>query len=131
MDQRDIEIILGRLVKIGTVTDVDQMRHMVRVKFQNEDDTSGWLYVVQHNATAIAVKPDGVHDHTTISDTGHSHTGAGGSGYHSHTVSEEPNHNHDGTVTTWWMPNINDTVLVLYLPLMDSDGFILGGIAHG
>ena len=29
---------------------------------------------------------------------------------------------------TWWMPKVNDQVLVLYLPVFNSDGFILGGI---
>ncbi len=27
-----------------------------------------------------------------------------------------------------WLPKINDTVLVLYLPIRDGDGFILGGV---
>jgi len=27
-----------------------------------------------------------------------------------------------------WMPNVNDTVLVIYLPIFNADGFILGGI---
>ena len=29
---------------------------------------------------------------------------------------------------TYWMPKVNDTVLVLYLPVRDGDGYILGGI---
>lgn len=27
-----------------------------------------------------------------------------------------------------WMPKVNDQVLVLYLPVFNGDGFILGGI---
>lgn len=27
-----------------------------------------------------------------------------------------------------WMPAVNDTVLVLYLPVFNADGFILGAI---
>lgn len=27
-----------------------------------------------------------------------------------------------------WMPKVNDTVLVAYLPIFNSDGFVLGGI---
>ncbi|MEN6437013.1 MAG: hypothetical protein ABFD97_00350 [Syntrophobacter sp.] len=27
-----------------------------------------------------------------------------------------------------WMPSINDTVVVLYLPVFNGDGFILGAI---
>ena len=27
-----------------------------------------------------------------------------------------------------WMPLVNDTVLTLYLPVFNGDGFVLGGI---
>lgn len=27
-----------------------------------------------------------------------------------------------------WMPKVNDTVLVVYLPVFNSDGFVIGGI---
>ena len=27
-----------------------------------------------------------------------------------------------------WMPHVNDTVLVLYLPVFNADGFVLGGL---
>ena len=27
-----------------------------------------------------------------------------------------------------WFPNINDTVVVLYIPVRDSDGYVIGGI---
>ena len=30
--------------------------------------------------------------------------------------------------STYWMPKINDTVLCLYLPVFNADGFILGGL---
>lgn len=42
-------------------------------------------------------------------------------------VKESNGHDHDATVT-YWMPSINDTVLVLYLPVFNGDGFILGVI---
>lgn len=29
---------------------------------------------------------------------------------------------------TPWMPKVNDTVLVVYLPIFNSDGFVIGGI---
>ena len=37
------------------------------------------------------------------------------------------NHKHDLTIKPW-MPKVNDTVLTLYLPVFNGDGFVLGGI---
>lgn len=34
----------------------------------------------------------------------------------------------DYNVPQPWMPKVNDQVLVLYLPVFNGDGFILGGI---
>jgi len=36
-------------------------------------------------------------------------------------------HQHDLTIKPW-MPLVNDTVLTLYLPVFNGDGFVLGGI---
>ena len=114
----DFEKILAGLVRIGTVTDADQVKHMARVKFQGEGITSGWLYVLQHSSAGVYIEPDGKHTHS-ISDT---YTGGG-------SASTEPNHDHlPGSHVTSWMPKVNETVLVIYLPTMDADGFILGGI---
>ena len=37
------------------------------------------------------------------------------------------NHQHKSHVV-WWLPAIDDTVVCLYLPCFNSDGFVLGGI---
>lgn len=74
----DNEKILRNLVRIGTVTAVDQKKHRARAKFQDSGITSDWLYIVQ----------------------------TGGA----------------------WMPKVNDTVLILYLPVFNGDGFVLGVI---
>ena len=42
-------------------------------------------------------------------------------------VSKTEGHAHEGS-TTYWMPAINDRVLVLYIPVFNGDGFILGAI---
>jgi phage baseplate assembly protein gpV len=111
---------LERLVQIGTVEALDETNKKARVKHQNTGIISDWLYVVQHPAMGVAVKEDGKHTHT-ITDT---YSGGG-------SASEVPNHKHTGTVTTSWMPKINDTVLVIYLPVFNSDGFIIGKIGGG
>lgn len=114
----DFEKILTGLVRVGTVTNIDAGKRMARVKFQGEDMTSGWLYVVQHFAADMFIIPDAKHNHP-VHDT---YTGGG-------TSEDYPAHNHlPGSYLTYWMPKINDTVLVLYLPVWNGDGFILGGI---
>ena len=43
----DMETI-DRLILAGTVMDLDEGNHRVRVIYQDEKDRSGWLYVLQH-----------------------------------------------------------------------------------
>lgn len=111
----DIRNILAGLVRIGTVTVTDGTK--CRVKFQDTDMTSGWLPVLQRNGGGVSVASDGGHGHEVV-DT---YTGGG-------TATPVAGHTHSGTVTGIWMPKINDTVLVLYLPVEQGDGFVLGGI---
>lgn len=114
----DIEKILSRLIQTGTVTAVDGGKRLARVKFKDTGITSGWLYVVQHYAANLYIEPDAEHTHI-ITDT---YTGGG-------SASTYPAHDHlPGSHLTYWMPKVNDRVLVVYLPVDDSDGFILGGI---
>ena len=77
MDE-DAARILDGLVRLGTVSDVDAGRCMVRLLSQSENMTSGWLYVLQRGSV--------------------------------------------------WMPKINDTVLAVFLPVYDGDGFVIGGV---
>lgn len=39
---------------------------------------------------------------------------------------------HDGSESSarasFWIPSVNDTVLVVYLPAFNSEGFVIGGI---
>ena len=92
---------LGRLVRIGTVTSVNNDKRTARVKFQDTNNSSGELYV-------LASRP-------YIPDyEGPQQTEEGGK------LKIKP-----------WMPKVNAVVLVLYLPVenMESaDGYILGEI---
>lgn len=74
----DTARLLEGLVRIGTVSDTDAEHGMLRLLYQSENITSGWLYVLQRGDQ--------------------------------------------------WMPKINDTVVALYLPIYDGDGFVLGGV---
>lgn len=113
----DADKILSRLVQVGYVTAVDPAKKKARVRFPDTGITSGWLLVVQHTTAGLHIIPDAEHTHT-INDT---YTGGGA-------ASTFPDHNHDGSYVTVWMPKVNEKVVVLYLPVADGDGFILGGI---
>lgn len=114
----DSEKILSRLVQVGTVTSVDSGKRTARVKFHDTGIISGPLIVLQHYAAGLYIEPDAEHTHT-ITDT---YTGGG-------SASTYPAHDHlPGSHLTYWMPKVNAAVLVLYLPVEDSDGYILGGI---
>ena len=107
----DAEKILSGLVRVGTVTDVNYGKHQARVKFQGENMTSGWLYVLD-NRPAIGDR--------NSSKTEYESGGSGDASFASH------KHN---LVISQWMPKVNDTVLCLYLPVFNGDGFVLGGIS--
>lgn len=101
----DIDSILGRMVRVGIVTAVDGSARMARVKFEDDNENSGMLYVLA--SPPFIPGPDSPQ-----------HTGAAEG--HEHPLEILP-----------WMPKVNDTVLVLYLPVDDSDGYILGRIGGG
>ncbi len=90
---------MERLIQIGTVTALDEKKLKVRVKFQNINMTSGWLSVLQFPGMTVCVEKN-------ISENSHSHA----------------------AFTRQWMPEINDTVVVIYLPVFNSDGFVVGSI---
>ena len=112
-----LEEALGQIVRIGTVMSVDADNCLARVKFQDVDMTSGWLYVLQRWGTALDIKEDGEHTHV-IHDT---FTDGG-------TAENSEKHNHPKSITTFWMPRVNDTVACLYLPTFNADGLILGAV---
>jgi|AGTN01.1.fsa_nt_gi hypothetical protein len=122
----DDKIILSNLVRIGTVSAVDAGKKSARVIYKDNGTTSGWLRVLQHGGAVVNVEPNGEHTHAYSGSTG-----AAGDPSHSHEYSSEtasePDHIHEARVTVW-MPSVNDTVLVLYLPVFNGDGFILGAI---
>ena len=112
-----------RLIQVGTVTAVDPDAHKVRVKFQDTGITSDWLSVLK-NGPSVSIGPAGGHSHggsISVSSTdGHSHEA-------SVSIEQADEHWHTASVSLW-MPGVNDTVLVVYLPVFNSDGFVIGGI---
>lgn len=107
------ENILANLVRLGTVSTVDASKRKARVTFKDRDSiVSGWLYVLQHYDASLFINPDAEHSHTSA---------CGG-------TSTFPDHDHERSHVTYWMPKVGDTVVALYLPVFNGDGFILGGI---
>lgn len=91
-----------------------------------------------HTGTAgdeeVSLDSAGDHSHSTESAGDHSHSTITAGG-HTHTTSTGwygPDrrgwHDHSRSYVTWWIPRINDRVLVLYVPTENGDGFVLGGI---
>ncbi len=112
-----------RLIQVGTVTTVDTAAHKVRVKFLDTGLTSDWLSVLK-NAPSVSIGTAGAHSHggevSVDMANGHTH-GA------SVSIEQADGHKHTASVSLW-MPGVSDTVLVVYLPVFNSDGFVIGGI---
>ena len=92
---------LDSLVRVGTVTDVKTGSRLCRVYYPDRGYTSGWLKVL-------------------VNTCGATNYASGGSGY-----AQYASHAHG---ITPWMPSVNDSVLVIYLPTENSDGYVLGGL---
>lgn len=102
MDLDGLASVVGRLVRRGIVTNVDQKKRRARVRFDDENMDSGWLRIL--SSPPFIPKVDGPQRTETAS-----------------------NHNHPVIITPW-LPRVNDVVLTLFLPCHDSDGYILGRI---
>lgn len=113
----------GCELRVGTVTAADARKMSARVRFDDLRDREGspmisdWLQVVQRPGTGLSITEDGAHGHA-VTVTG------GGSGR----SDAAPNHDHPKSVTTLWMPKVNDQVLVLYEGVSNARGYIVGGV---
>jgi hypothetical protein len=103
---------LEDIVRVGIVSVVDKPNRCVRVIFNGQEKmVSGWLKVIK--------SPPFIPAKDVPQRTEHE---AGGSGY-----AEYASHKHDVIVSPW-LPDVNDTVLCLYLPVFNGDGYVLGAI---
>lgn len=113
--------VIARIVQVGIVTVVDPDGHRCRVKFPDTGLTSDWLRVLRQTPD-VSVSNGGAHSHTgsvsVTAGSGHSHSA-------SVTIDNAGSHNH-GVNVSGWMPRINDTVVVIYIPVFNSDGFVIG-----
>ena len=106
----DIEKILAGLVRVGSVTAIDNGKRIARMKFQDSGITSDWLAVLD------------THPHIPDYDGEPQRTeyAQGGEG-----EAQYERHKHDLTIKPW-MPLVGDLVVALFLPVFNGHGFILG-----
>lgn len=109
--------VLGGLVRVGTVTDRRMEERRVRVWFEDDKMSSGWLPVI----ISQDVTPDYEYDDPqwTEFETKWKGDRAGDKDYvdHKHKIIRKP-----------YMPKVGDEVLAVYLPVFNADGFVIGGI---
>ena len=116
----EVEKILSSLVRIGIVTDRKMDKRLARVLFPDLGITSDWLPVlISQDVTPDDIPREYDDPQWTEFETEDKIPQAGETRYvpHKHKILRKP-----------WMPKVGDEVLTLYLPVLDADGFVLGGI---
>ena len=102
---------MGEILRIGTVTAVNEAKRQVRVQFPDVNIVAGWLKVIK---SPPYIPKKGVQQRTE-NESGGSDEEAFSS------------HNHKIVITPW-MPDVGETVLCIYNPGFNEDGFVLGAI---
>lgn len=116
----EFEHILSGLVRVGTVTDQQMDKRLARVWFPDLGISSDWLPVlISQDVTPNDIPREYDDPQWTEFETEWKPERAGEKDYvdHKHKILRKP-----------WMPKVGDEVLTVYLPVLDADGFILGGI---
>lgn len=90
------------IVREGTVTAVNNDKHIARAWFDAMGIESGWMPVL--------ITSDVIPDYDVPQRTEY-----------------EDGHKHDLIIRPW-MPKVGDKVLALYFPVFNGDGVILGGV---
>lgn len=99
------------IVREGTVTAVDNSKRIAKVWFDALGIPSDWLPVL--------ITRDFIPDYDVPQRTEYEEGGSGDAAFESH--------KHDLIIKPY-MPKVNDKVLVLYFPVFNGDGVILGGV---
>ena len=116
----EFEHILSGLVRVGTVTDRKLEQRLAQVWFPDLGISSDWLPVlINPDITPDDILLEYDAPQWTEFETEDKMPQAGETRYvpHKHKILRKP-----------WMPKVGDEVLAVYLPVLDADGFIVGGI---
>lgn len=103
--------IVSSIVRVGSVTAVNNDKRLAQVLFQDLGLPSGWIPVL--------INRDFIPDYEVPQRTEYEQGGSGDPAFE--------NHKHDLVIKPW-MPKVGDQVLCLYEPVRDGRGFVLGGI---
>lgn len=112
MGYQNNDAVFSAIVRVGTVTAVDNTKRLAQVYFKDMDLPSGWIPVL--------INRDYIPDYKTTPQRTEFESGGSGDAAFA-------NHKHDLIIKPW-MPKVNDQVLCLYEPIRDGRGFVLGGI---
>lgn len=110
-EYQSVEATLNRICKVGKVVNVNNEKMIARVLFPDTGMSSDWLQIII-NQPFIPGYDGGQRTEYEAGGTLEASFER-----HAHALSIKP-----------WMPKINDTVVCLYLPQRNGDGFILGKV---
>ena len=99
------------IVREGTVTDVNNDKRIAKVWFDALGIISDWLPVI--------ITRDFIPGYDVPQRTEYEAGGSGDAAFESH--------KHDLIIKPY-MPKVGDKVVVLYFPIFNGDGIILGGV---
>ncbi len=91
------------IIRIGKVTDIKINSRQVRVHFPDVNIISGWLKITCGSSAKVQYQTS------------------------SELTNTESEHTHNVVISPW-LPEIGDTVLCIYNPGFNEDGFVLGGL---
>lgn len=112
---------MSDILRIGIVSNVKPDDRTVRVRFEEENTTSGWLKVIKSPASVTAKA-------TATTDTKVS-GGESSEEIPQNNISVDVDVSVDvETETAPWFPAVGETVLCMYNPGFNEDGFVIGGL---
>lgn len=113
---------MNDIIRIGVVSAVSPGDCAVRVRFPSEDIVSGWLKVIKSPPVVTAKA-------TATAETKVSGGESSEEDAQKNDVNVDIDVNVDvATNVTSWFPAVGDTVLCIYNPGFNEDGFVIGGL---
>ena len=110
---------MNDIIRIGVVSTVSTNDRTVRVRFPSEDMVSGWLKVIK-SPPAVTAKATATAE-TKVSGSEED--------AQSNNVNVDVDVNVDVEAEAApWFPAVGDTVLCIYNPGFNEDGFVIGGL---
>lgn len=113
---------MNDIIRIGVVSAVSPGDCAVRVHFPSEDMVSGWLKVIK-SPPAVTAKATATAE-SSVSGSESSEEDAKNNNLN---VDVDVNVDVEAEAAPWF-PAVGDTVLCIYNPGFNEDGFVIGGL---